>query len=788
MTELSHYGTPRHSGRYPWGSGKDPFQSADSLAEAINTMRGSGMSETEIASALGLSTTEYRARKSIALAERRAAREAQALRLKETGMSNRAIGREMGINESSVRSLLDPALSKKANKSVDLADKLAEEVGKDGIIDIGKGVDQYVGCSSTQLANSVAILKEKGYKVYYVKVDQVNTKNQTTLKVLVPPDMDYPTLIKNRDKIRVPGVRVEDSGSTLLNIKPPVSVSSSRLKVRYGDEGGTDMDGVIQIRRGTKDLDLGSANYAQVRIAVDGTHYLKGMAIYSDKMPPGVDLIFNTNKPKGSVKTKLGALKEMKDDPDNPFGATIRRQNHFLDGKGRRKQGAVNIVNEEGDWSRWSKTISTQFLGKQPIALVKEQIKKTRERKIAEFEEIRNLTNPVVRKRLLQSFADDMDSSAIHLKLAALPRQAAHVILPFPKMKKNEVYAPNYKDGERVVLVRFPHAGRFELPELTVNNKNVTAKRTLGKRAKDAIGIHPSVAERLSGADFDGDTVLVIPNNRGKVKTSKALAGLSDFDPKIAYPKYDGMKVLPKSRIQFEMGTVSNLITDMTIKGASQSEIARAVRHSMVIIDAHKHKLNYKQSEIDNGIPSLKKKYQRSSRGGASTLLSQVSAPERVAERVARKAKDGGPIDKSTGKKVYVETGGTHYKKVTKKNGTTEWVKEKNIQEVKRGSLYDDLNKLSSGSDVERAYADYGNGLKSLANRARKEMVNTALPQRSPSARKTYATEVESLTQKLNRARQNAPRERQAQILANSTVRRKVAQNPEKTIRRISVY
>lgn len=26
---LIHYGTPRHSGRYPWGSGKDPYQSSN---------------------------------------------------------------------------------------------------------------------------------------------------------------------------------------------------------------------------------------------------------------------------------------------------------------------------------------------------------------------------------------------------------------------------------------------------------------------------------------------------------------------------------------------------------------------------------------------------------------------------------------------------------------------------------------------------------------------------------------------------------------------------------------
>lgn len=779
--ELSHYGTPRHSGRYPWGSGKDPFQSADTLSAAISTMRAGGMSETEIAGALGLSTTEYRARKSIASAEIRAAKEAQALRLKDAGMSNRAIGREMGINESSVRSLLNPSLSTRANKSIQLADKLADEIGKDGIIDIGKGVDQYVGGSQTQLNNSVAVLKEKGYKVYYVKVKQATTDHETTLKVLAPPGMTYGDVMKNREKIKVPGVRIEDHGSTLLNIKPPVSLSSKRVAVRAGDEGGAEMDGVIQIRRGAKDLNLGNASYAQVRIAVDGTHYLKGMAMYSDKMPPGVDVVFNTNKPKKSLKSKLDAMKPMKDDPDNPFGATIRRQNFFTDSKGKSKQGVVNIVNEEGDWADWGKNLSTQFLGKQPLSLIKAQVKKSADKKREDFEKIMSLTNPVVRKKLLQSYADDVDAAAVHLKVASLPRQAAHVILPFPKMNPKEVYAPNYKNGERVVLVRYPHAGRFELAELTVNNKYAAAKKILGSRTKDAIGIHHSVAEKLSGADFDGDTVMVIPNNDGKIKTAKALRGLKGFDPKISYPQYKGMQTMKKSSVQQEMGTVSNLITDMTLKGASTAEITRAVRHSMVVIDAHKHKLNYKQSEIDHGIPALKKKYQGRSGGSASTLLSRVSGPAWINDRKPRPAAQGGPFDKKTGKRVYVETGKKSLKKDTDpKTGKTIWVEggPKKIK-VKRGTLYDDLHKLSSGSIVETVYADYGNGLKALANLARKEMVATSVAKRDPSARKAYAKEVESLSEKLKTARRNAPRERQAQLLANTTVRRKIAGNPD---------
>jgi hypothetical protein len=146
--------------------------------------------------------------------------------------------------------------------------------------------------------------------------------------------------------------------------------------------------------------------------------------------------------------------------------------------------------------------------------------------------------------------------------------------------------------------VRYPHGGTFEMPELTVNNQNREARSILSDKvkghARDAVGINSKVAARLSGADFDGDTVLVIPNDRRSVKTSAPLKELKDFDPQKRYPGYEGMKVM--SDKQKQMGDVSNLITDMTILGANPAEIARAVKHSMVVIDAEKHKLNYKQS------------------------------------------------------------------------------------------------------------------------------------------------------------------------------------------------
>ena len=67
-------------------------------------------------------------------------------------------------------------------------------------------------------------------------------------------------------------------------------------------------------------------------------------------------------------------------------------------------------------------------------------------------------------------------------------------------------------------------------------------------------------------------------------------------------PKDSPIPRMTAARKQQEMGKISNLITDMTIRGANSEELARAVRHSMVVIDSEKHELDFKQSEKDNGI------------------------------------------------------------------------------------------------------------------------------------------------------------------------------------------
>jgi DNA-binding CsgD family transcriptional regulator len=766
---LAHYGILRKSGRYPWGSGGDQSTRNRDFLGYIDGLKKDGLSETEIARGLGVTTTQLRAARSIARSQEKQAEINMAQRLKDKGYSNVAIGERMGKSESYVRSLLAPGQKDKADVLQATSEMLKNQVEEKGYLDIGSGVEHHVGVSQTKLKAAVAMLQEEGYTVHYVKVEQLGTGQQTTVKVLAKPDTPYSEVFRNRANIKQVTSYSEDGGRSFLGLQPPLSVSSGRVAVRYAEQGGTDADGVIYVRPGVDDLSLGKSRYAQVRIAVDNSHYLKGMAMYRDDLPDGVDLVFNTNKK--STGNKLDAMKPLKDDPDNPFGAVVRQiVKQGPNGKAK-VVSAMNIVNEEGDWENWAKSLSSQMLSKQSPSLAKTQLDMTYEKKRNDLEEIMSLTNPAVRRKLLESYADDADSSAVHLKAAALPRQGSHVILPINSLKESEIYAPNFRNGERVVLIRYPHGGIFEIPELTVNNRHAKAKRALGN-AKDAVGINSKVAERLSGADFDGDTVLVIPNNNRKVKTAPALDGLKDFDPVRAYPAYEGMSRMSPRTKQKEMGVVSNLITDMTIRGATASELARAVRHSMVVIDAEKHNLNYKQSAVDNGIAQLKAKYQGDAKAGASTLISKASAEIRVPERRPRPAAKGGPVDRATGRRVYEETGATYLDPKTGKL-VRKTVKSKKLAET------DDASTLSSGTPIEKVYADHSNRLKGLANAARKAAVSTRSTPYSPSAKTAYSKEVAALDAKLNLALRNAPLERQAQILANATVTQKRQANPD---------
>jgi hypothetical protein len=788
--ELYHYGMPRRSGRYPWGSGDNPYQHSGDFLSRVQELKKSGMKETEIASAMGLTTTQLRTQVSLAKDERRALQVATAKGLREKGYSLNEIADKMGFtNDSSVRTLLNADSEVRMNQAKTTADFLKDRVNEVGMIDVGTGVERELGVSKEKLNQALYILQMEGYEVYGGGVPQVTNKGQqTNIKVLCPPGTEHKEIYNFENVHSVKDYISYDDGETYKkSFVYPESMDSSRLQIRYAEEGGINKDGVIEIRRGVKDLSLGESTYAQVRIMVDGTHYLKGMAVYSDDMPDGVDVIFNTNKSTGTPMTDV--LKKVKSDPDNPFGSLIKEhggQSYYIGDDGKEHLSLINKRAEEGDWDEWSKTLPSQFLSKQSMQLIKKQLSLATADKQSEFDEICSLTNPTVKKVLLKTFAEDCDSAAVHLQAAALPRQRYQVILPLTTIGDNEVYAPNYHDGETVALIRFPHGGTFEIPILKVNNKNAEGKKVLGNTPADAVGISKNVADRLSGADFDGDTVMMIPCNSSsskvKITSTPALKGLEGFDPKMAYGTVEkdgeyynssGNKIKVMKNTQTEMGIVSNLITDMTLKGATQDELAKAVRHSMVVIDAEKHKLDYKQSYVDNDIAYLKKRYQGTTEAdgtyheGAATLISRAKSKTQVLKR------KGSPIINEDGSLSYKEVVETY---VDKKGKT-----QVRTQESTKMAETKDARTLSSGTPQEEAYANYANYMKNLANQARLEMVNSGKIAYSASAKATYQEEVKSLDAKLNVALKNAPRERQAMTIANSEVNAKKKDNPDMT-------
>lgn len=863
---LMHYGVDHlkgnpGSGRYPWGSGDSPFQHSGDFLSRVKELRAQHLTytetdkskedygktytgETAIAKLLGMKTTEYRQAVTLAknLEKMDKINRAKALynQLDENGnhiYGYSEIARKMGLpNESSVRSLLKESV--KANIEVSqnaaqfLKDRLAEKAKTDpkAMIDIGPGVENELGITRTKLDNAVYILEGEGYKTFGGRLPNVTDPSgsrQTTLNVIAMPGTEFKDFYTYDHIYGIKEYETRDNGETFnKKFEFPPSMSSDRLMVRYAEDGGKEKDGLIEIRRGVDDLSLGEKNYAQVRILVDNDRYMKGMAVYgTDKFPDGIDVIFNTNKhkdvPVSEVLKKVKTDKDGNIDLDNPFGSLIKDkeqggQYEYFDSEGQKRLGLINKRADEGDWDKWKDELSAQFLSKQPLQLAKRQLNLAIAEKQEEFNDIMNLTNPTVKKYYLESFANDCDSAAIHLKAAALPRQKFQVILPVPSMKDTEIYAPNYKDGEQVALIRYPHGGLFEIPILTVNNKQKDAKAMLKDNPQDAVCINARVAEILSGADFDGDTVMVIPTNGSngiRIKNKRPLKGLEGFDPKDQYGpdisktyedekgnkhyfNKEGYEYKIMNNTQNEMGRISNLITDMTIKGATDEELARAVRHSMVVIDAEKHKLDYKSSEVQNNIKGLKKKYQAhlDENGnevfGASTLISMAKSEKDVVKRRGQARinikgqKDYDPT-RPEGALLWKEDPNAEYikYKVNKKTGeVTEKVKVRMQKSTRMGETDDATTLISDyNSKMEQAYATYANTMKALANEARKALFETKSSPYSPEAAKKYSKEVKDLEEQLDVATKNKPRERQAQIIATSSIKAKKQSNPDMT-------
>lgn len=866
---IMHYGTKFHSGRYPYGSGDQPYQHDGDFLSRVERLKSEGWKETaeNVQKEFGMKLEEYRNEKYWAEYTRKEAQVVKAKNLRDKGFGASAIGRELGVSESTVRGWLDPKSEAKMYEAKKVADFLKAQVDEKGMLDVGKDAEKFIdvsegtekslGISRTRMDQALYALESEGYVVYKHNVPQANNANNKTLNLtLCAPGTPY-SAVYDRSKIHTIEDYKYQEGTDSFKKKQftyPSSLDSSRLMVRYADDvdsngvKGIEKDGTIELRRGVADLDLQGSRYAQVRILVDGTHYLKGMAVYSDNMPDGVDVVFNTNKKNDvpALGTKDNTvLKLIKKGEENPFGSTIKDlkdggQYWYTDSKtGEEKLGLINKKSTEGDWSEWADTVPSQFLSKQSKELAQRQLSIATKDRYTEYESICAIDNPTIKKHFLKSFAEDCDGAAVNLKAAAFPGQKYHVIMPMNNQKDTEIYAPDYENGTKLALVRYPHAGIFEIPVLTVNNKNPLAKKMLGTDTNDVIGITSTVAEQLSGADFDGDTVMCIPtdyrtkNGVLKINRMEYLKDLKGFDAKVEYatlPGEDGNRVNDRgekvkimTRTDMEMGKISNLITDMTLSGgATEEEMARAVKHSMVVIDAKKHNLDYKRSEIENNVQALKNKYQpkedpNKKGGGAATIISRAKSEVRVDKRRGQARIDpetGEQVwfratpndffyvdkmswDKKTGMTTVVTTEGkkitydskdpeqkeryapvanydpdTDTMVFTNKAGDITYPTATRTQNSTWMAEAKDAHELVSVSQhpMELIYADYANGMKALANQARKEMLSTGNLKYDRNAAKIYAAEVDSLMARVNEAEKNSVRERAAQRLTSAAL------------------
>lgn len=807
----------------PWGSGDTEYSRSRTFQDMVASLKAQGVAEKDMAKAMGIepefdrngkeipfSITQLRDTITMAKEVEVHEQTIQAITLKDKNWSTKAIADHMGLPQSTVLSRLKPSEDKKKESLKVTSNLLRDMVTEHTIVDLGKGVNIGMGLSPERFRAAVGILKDEGYETHVLKQPQPGSDNFTNQKVIVPKGTGYGGAIKMVDKIYTPVAWTEDHGLTYQNLRPPLNISSKRVKVVYAEDGGKEQDGVIHVREGKPDLSMGKNRYAQVRIAIDGTHFMKGMALTKDDLPPGVDLVFHTDKKRGTpLLGENGVLKPMQKnskgeiDPNNPFGAAIRRQILGIDKNGNEyASSGMNILNETGTWDEWSKSLPSQMLAKQPQTFIKSQLALTLKETKAEVDKFNAITNPVLRRKQLEKLADKIESNGVDLRAAMMPGQTTKVILPLPKLGKHEVYAPTYETGERVVLIRYPHAGRFEIPELTVNNRNRTGVKLIGN-AVDAIGIHPAVAAKLSGADFDGDAVVVIPNGAGKIRGSMSLGikgyafekSLNSFEPKREFGGFvqsgtdkDGhpignFKIMRNTGK--EMGEITNLITDMSIQNPKPEQVVRAVKHSMVVIDAEKHKLDYQRSYEKHGIRQLKLTYQAhlNEKGnvslGASTILSAATATTRIDARKPRLAQHGGPIDPLTGKRMYEPKNITR-NKFDKKTGTYDPnVKVTKQEEVKRLALADDAHTLvMRNHPVEKLYADHANAMKALANATRLSASRIPPPLINKDAKRVYHVEVASLKRQLNEAKALKPLDRQAARIANEFIKLKFQDDP----------
>ncbi|MBQ0118028.1 MAG: hypothetical protein KBS98_09000, partial [Flavobacterium sp.] len=200
-----------NSGRFPWGSGENPYQhQPHALVTFDEKMKKAGLTERQIIDAwngehvddksLQFTTTEYRTALSVYKSRYKQQLQKSAKYLHDVEHRGPTeIARMLGLpNESSARSLLEEqhqANVNKADATAEILKKRLEETG--GYLMVGKGVEHELGITKNKLDNALFILEQDGYPHYDRRIDQVTNKSgKTTIRLLCPPGTEYKDLYK----------------------------------------------------------------------------------------------------------------------------------------------------------------------------------------------------------------------------------------------------------------------------------------------------------------------------------------------------------------------------------------------------------------------------------------------------------------------------------------------------------------------------------------------------------------------------------------------------------------
>ena len=280
---LTHYGMPRRSGRYPWGSGEDPYQHSIDFLGRVEEMRKNKFTYTDkdgktwtgdnaIAKSMGLTSSEFRIELSLCNSERRMKQVARAQSLRDDGLGYTEIGRLMGVRESTVRSWLEEKAAAKMVEARLTADFIQDQVDKYGMVDVGKGAAAELRISNERMKEALYILENNGYPVYGGGIPNVTNPGKQLNQTVVCKPGTKANEIYDFSKVHALNEDryiTRDGGETFVKkFQYPASMDSKRMMIRYNEEGGLEKDGIVEIRRNVPDLSLGESRYAQVRILV----------------------------------------------------------------------------------------------------------------------------------------------------------------------------------------------------------------------------------------------------------------------------------------------------------------------------------------------------------------------------------------------------------------------------------------------------------------------------------------------------------------------------------------